>query len=165
MENFNWTAFTKRIAIKAPMKQLYEAWATVSGIERWFLSNAEFTGADGHPIPRTSLITAGSHYSWRWFLYDMTESGKITEANGTDFLQFTFAGECLVDVQLKQVDEYVLVELTQHNIPTDDRSKREIRIGCATGWAFYLVNLKSVYEGGLDLRNKDERFMPPMVNN
>jgi hypothetical protein len=27
-----------------------------------------------------------------------------------------------------------------------------------------LVNLKSVYEGGLDLRNKDNRFKP-MLNN
>jgi len=27
-------------------------------------------------------------------------------------------------------------------------------LGCASGWAFYLVNLKSIYEGGLDLRNK-----------
>jgi uncharacterized protein YndB with AHSA1/START domain len=165
MENFNWTSFTKRIAVKAPLKQLYEAWTTASGIERWFLSSAEYADANGQSVSRTSLLKSGSTYSWKWYLYDDTETGKINEANGSDFLQFTFAGECLVDVKLEQVDEYVLVQLTQHNIPTDEKSKQDIRLGCATGWAFYLVNLKSVYEGGLDLRNKDERFMPPMVNN
>jgi hypothetical protein len=70
----------------------------------------------------------------------------------------------LVDIQLKQEDGYVLVELTQKNIPTDENSKRNIRLGCHTGWSFYLVNLKSVYEGGLDLRNKNENTYP-MVNN
>lgn len=165
MENFDWTSFTKRIAIKAPLKQLYEAWTTASGIERWFLSSAEYKDASQQGIPRTSLLTPGSTYVWRWYLYDDTETGRITETNGTDFLQFTFAGECFVDINLRQQDEYVVVELKQHNIPTDEKSKQDIRLGCATGWAFYLVNLKSVYEGGLDLRNKDERFRPPMVNN
>jgi hypothetical protein len=27
-----------------------------------------------------------------------------------------------------------------------------------TGWTFYLANLKSVLEGGLDLRNKNARL-------
>ncbi|RZK15239.1 MAG: SRPBCC domain-containing protein, partial [Pedobacter sp.] len=55
-------------------------------------------------------------------------------------------------------------ELTQKNIPTDENSKRNIRLGCHNGWSFYLINLKSVFEGGLDLRNKDNRFKP-MLNN
>ena len=70
-------------------------------------------------------------------------------------MQFTFAGECLVDIKLSQQNEDVVVELTQKNIPTDDESKRGVRLGCDSGWTFYLVNLKSVYEGGLDLRNKN----------
>jgi uncharacterized protein YndB with AHSA1/START domain len=165
MENFDWTSFTKRIAVKAPIKQLYEGWTTASGIERWFLSSAEYKDANGQPVMRTSLLPAGSTYTWWWYLYDKAETGKVTEANGSDFIQFTFAGDCIVDVHLKEQDEYVVIELTQRNIPTDEQSKQDIRLGCATGWSFYLVNLKSVYEGGLDLRNKDERFMPPMVNN
>ena len=53
---------------------------------------------------------------------------------------------------------------TQKDIPTDDESKQGIRLGCHSGWSFYLVNLKSVYEGGLDLRNKDDA-LGVMVNN
>ncbi len=71
-----------------------------------------------------------------------------------DLLRFSFAEDCEVEIKLTNSDEHTIVELTQKNIPTDDKSKVNIRLGCASGWAFYLVNLKSIYEGGLDLRNK-----------
>ena len=44
------------------------------------------------------------------------------------------------------------------NIPTDDKSKKDIRLGCYEGWSFYMVNLKSIYEGGLDLRNMNDQL-------
>jgi hypothetical protein len=103
-------------------------------------------------------------YEWSWFLYPEIEKGKITIANGKDHFQFTFAGQCFVDVRLSEQYDHTVVELIQSNIPTDDVSKQEIRLGCSSGWSFYMVNLKSVYEGGLDLRSKDER-LKPMVNN
>ncbi|MDH4474723.1 MAG: SRPBCC domain-containing protein [Fluviicola sp.] len=164
MKQFDWTSFTQRIAIQTTMEKAYNAWTTKQSIEQWFLSTAVFTDHNGNLIPAKDNVFEGAKYDWNWFLYEPTESGKITSANGVDFFQFTFAGACLVDIRLKQVDECVVVELKQYNIPTDEASMRSIRLGCHTGWAFYLVNLKSVLEGGLDLRNKDERFMPPMVN-
>ena len=78
----------------------------------------------------------------------------ISKIIGKDFFQFSFAGDCKVDVQLKETGEHVLVTLTQHNIPTDEESKFNIRIGCLEGWTFYLANLKCFYETGYDLRNK-----------
>ena len=69
-----------------------------------------------------------------------------------------------VEVKLTEKDNSVIVELNQNNIPTDDNSKLNIRLGCDSGWSFYLVNLKSVYEGGIDLRNKNTAFTA-MVNN
>lgn len=164
MKNFDWTSFTQRIAIKTTLEKVYDAWTTTQGIEQWFLSTAVFTDRNGKIIAAGDNVSESTKYDWNWFLYEPTESGRVTGANGTDFFQFTFAGECLVDIRLTQVDECVVVELKQHNIPTDEASMRGIRLGCAGGWAFYLVNLKSVLEGGLDLRNKDQRFMPPMVN-
>ncbi len=164
MRDFDWTSFTKRIAVKSSMETIYKAWTIPSEIERWFLESAGFQREDGSEVGHHSAIKAGDRYSWEWFLYDVTEHGRIVEANGTDTLVFTFADECHVRIRLKEEYDYTIVELTQNNIPTDDASKRDIRLGCATGWSFYLLNLKSVYEGGLDLRNKDER-LTPMVNN
>ncbi len=155
MENFDWTKFTLKIAINATMHQLYDAWAKPANIEAWFLSDASYIDVNGHALDKHAHVKKGDVYAWQWHTYDLTGRGTITEANGTDFFQFTFAGECLVDVRLIPYKDQVIVELTQYDIPTDDRSKREYRLGCHEGWSFFLVNLKSVYEGGHDLRNMD----------
>ena len=115
-------------------------------------------------IKKSQSIKEGQSYDWQWFLYPVTESGKVTKANGSDFLQFTFAGDCLVDVSFEPFKNGTIVTLTQKNIPTDGENKVNVRLGCDKGWSFYLVNLKSVYEGGLDLRNKDPE-LKPMLNN
>jgi len=164
MENFDWTKFTLKIAIKAKLEDIYNAWTQANEIEKWFLSDAEFSDENKVLLNKAQNALPGDQYKWSWYLYDEIEYGKITEANGKDFFQFTFAGACLVDINLKEEFDYVIVELTQKNIPTDENAKRNIRLGCHSGWSFYLINLKSVYEGGLDLRNKDNRFKP-MLNN
>jgi len=164
MKNFDWTCFTKKIAVKAPMSLIYDAWTKAAEIEKWFLKTAEYKDENGNDIPKDAKVIAGMKYEWSWFLYSEIEKGKITNANGKDHFQFTFAGQCLVDVNLNEQYDHTVVELIQSNIPTDDASKQEIRLGCSSGWSFYLVNLKSIYQGGLDLRSKDER-LKPMVNN
>jgi len=45
--------------------------------------------------------------------------------------------------------------LTQDQIPTDEQSRYDYHVGCSTGWSFYEGNIKSVLEGGMDLRNKN----------
>lgn len=164
MKNFDWTTFTRKIAIKAELSDIYNAWTKASDIEKWFLSKAVFIDTNEKPINKEEQVTKGFSYEWNWFLYDVTEHGKITEANGKDYIQFTFEGNCLVDIQLSTQDDHVVVKLTQKNIPTDEKSKQDIRLGCDSGWSFFLVNLKSVYEGGLDLRNKNSQFKG-MLNN
>ncbi len=164
MTNFDWTTFTRKIAIKANLSDIYNAWTKASELEKWFLSNATFIDNNKKSIDKDNSLEKGYTYEWNWYLYDTTEYGKITDSNGMDYIQFTFAGECLVDIKLYSQDDYVIVELTQNNIPTDDNSKQGIRLGCDSGWSFFLANLKSVYEGGLDLRNK-EINMKGMLNN
>jgi uncharacterized protein YndB with AHSA1/START domain len=163
METFDWTKFTKKIAVKASLSEIYEAWTKSRTLESWFVRKAVFLREEEGIVAHNQSISKKDKYEWSWFLYDGIEKGKITKANGIDHLQFTFAGECLVDVELKQEGEYVVVELTQKDIPTDNKSKRYIRLGCESGWSFYLLNLKSVYEGGVDLRNKNPDFKG-MVN-
>ena len=86
----------------------------------------------------------------------MVEKGAVLEVNGTDQMSFSFAGTCSVEIKLEQLKEEVMVILTQRDIPTDDKSKKDIRLGCYEGWSFYMTNLKSIYEGGLDLRNMND---------
>ncbi len=155
MKNFDWTQLTKKMFIKASVQSLYDAWSKPREIERWFLSDATFIDKNDTIVSKDKNIEEGYNYQWQWFLYDVTETGNVIKANGRDHIQFTFAGNCLVDIQLEPFEDGVIVTLSQKNIPTDDKSKLNIRLGCDKGWSFYLVNLKSVYEGGLDLRNKN----------
>lgn len=164
MENYDWTQFSRSIAVKAPIRSIYHAWTIPNELERWFLSEARFFDASDKQIDKTNQIVAGNRYEWHWHLWDGTETGILTESNGTDHLQFTFAGDCLVDVKLSEYELGTILKLSQTNIPTDEKSKVNVRLGCDSGWSFYLVNLKSIYEGGIDLRNKDKN-LKMMLNN
>jgi hypothetical protein len=164
MENFDWTKFSRKIAIKAPMKTIYDAWTISSELEKWFLNTATYFDKEGNVVDNLSNVLAEANYEWTWYLYDDIGKGRVIEANGKDNFQFTFAGECSVDIHLSEVDGYTIVDLTQKNIPTDNESKRGIRLGCHTGWSFFLLNLKSYYEFGNDLRNKNSEFIGMMNN-
>lgn len=164
MKDFNWTAYTKKIAIRASIADTYDAWTKSDALEKWFLQKAEFYNAMGTRMDANTPAQAGTRYNWLWYLYKDPMEGIIKAVNGKDHLQFTFEGECLVDVDLREENGYTIVELRHHNIPLDDHSRQFVRLGCSNGWTFYLANLKSVLEGGIDLRNKDENLVP-MINN
>jgi hypothetical protein len=164
MEHFNWTTFTKKIVVNSSLLTIYNAWTKAAEIEKWFLRKAIYFDDNNNPIAPTQNITAGQTYNWSLYAQEHLEKGNVVYANGENLIQFTFAGECLVEVKLTEANHCIVVELTQKNIPTDNNSKQNIRLGCDSGWSFYLVNLKSVYEGGLDLRNKNSEFIA-MVNN
>ena len=163
MKNFDWTQFTREIAVEAPIQTKYDAWAVPQEIERWFLSSAKYQKAQGESVPQGERTQEGDTYQWQWYPYDMMETGKVTKANDKNYYQFTFAENCIVDIQLESYEKGTIITLSQKEIPTGDDSKVNVRLGCDTGWSFYLVNLKSVYEGGLDLRNRDPN-LKPMLN-
>ena len=157
MSAYDWTKFELRINVKVPIDKVYKAWATQDGIESWFLRSAKFTDAENRPRNCDEMIQSGDRYTWMWHGYgdDVVEINDILEANGSDFLSFVFGGSCLVTVKINVVDSETIVELTQSNIPVEDGNKIPIHIDCMQGWTFYLTNLKSILEGGLDLRNRN----------
>ena len=73
-------------------------------------------------------------------------------------LVFTFATQMKVRIKIKTEEGENLVELEQYDIPVDEKGKTNFHIGCMEGWVFYLANLKSIVEGGIDLRNKNEKL-------
>ncbi|HIP37148.1 MAG TPA: SRPBCC domain-containing protein [Crocinitomix sp.] len=164
MENFNWSQFSKRIFINTDLKTVYNAFTKSEELEKWFLSKALFFSKENEKLSSTENIVSESVYKWSWFAQNHFEEGSVIIANGIDYIEFTFAGNCKVQVQLSKVKNQTLVKLTQTEIPLDDNSKENIRLGCAFGWTFYLLNLKSVLEGGIDLRNKDTELIG-VINN
>jgi uncharacterized protein YndB with AHSA1/START domain len=160
MSSYDWSQFRARIDVKAGLKDVYSAWTTQTSLERWFLRVAEFTKFNGVVREANSTIERGDRYRWLWHGYDDTtvERGVIEEANGSDFVRFTFAGSCIVSVKITVEGDLTIVELRQENIPLDEPSRVSYHLGCLTGWTFYLANLKSILEGGIDLRNKNEKL-------
>lgn len=166
MSSLDWSRFTVRINIKSnSIEQLYRAWATKAGIEYWFLRMSEYRKPNGELRSNEEPVQPGDTYQWRWFGYsdDVTETGEILDCNGIDFFKFRFgkAGDCSVRIYPEQ-DE-LIVELLQDHIPTDEKAKELWHIGCKTGWTFYMANMKSMFEGGIDLRNKNEQLQN-MIN-
>ena len=116
MKDFDWTSFTKRIAVKANQADIYNAWTRSGDIEKWFLEKAEFYTNKNEILASNQQVSKGCSYQWYWYLYPDPMPGTIKEANGKDFIQFTFEGECLVDINLTEQNEYTIIELTpQHS--------------------------------------------------
>ena len=151
------TKFIKRISIHATPEEVFNAWSTQEGLESWFLRRAEFTKADGTVRGRNEPIQAGDKYLWIWHGYgdDVYEQRKIVDSNGVDQLSFEFTGNCLVTINAKTERGETICELIQERIPFSDDITDSLYILCGEGWTFYLTNLKSILEGGIDLRNKN----------
>jgi len=149
----NWNSFTKRILINSPLETVYRCWATQKEIETWFLEKADFVSGDIHRKP-DEPVQKGDHFSWKWNNWDFTEEGEILDANGRDFISFTFGAGGRVNVELKDRNGSTEVILTQEEIPTDEKCKMNIYVGCNTGWTFWLTNLKAYTEHGITLHAK-----------
>ncbi len=164
MDTYNWKSFTVRINIKATVAEMYDMWTTPAGIEKWFLRRCEIMNEKEGIKAGADFMKKGDRYLWRWHGYpdDVLQRGEILEANGTNQLSFTFGQEGAEDmaciVKIYAEEEENICEIIQDNIPENEKGKTYYHIGCITGWTFYLANLKSILEGGIDLRNKNERL-------
>lgn len=130
-----WSSFTKKIGVNAPIEKLYWAWSTQEGIESWFLRKAIYTTQNGATRKPEEPIQAGDTYLWHWhgFPDTVNEANKVVSANGKDQLQFYFTGNCLVTVSLKPFKAQTIVSITQENIPEDQNPKTNLLVGCGEG--------------------------------
>lgn len=156
MTNLTFEAFTKKIYIKAPVEKLYWCWATEEGITSWFLEKAQYVSIDGTGRNAKNLIQKGDRYTWKWHNWNEQESGSILQANGKDFLEFSFANDvCKCSVTLEETNNLTLLTLRQYGMPTDEKTKMELYNGCSCGWTFWLANLKAYLEHGILLNERD----------
>ena len=155
-----WSKFRKRITIDADSSKIYNAFATQQGLESWFLRKAQFLTSDGRVRKSDELIQKDDKYFWLWHGYgdDVSEKREILEANNRNFLQFHFSGGCKVSIRIKKADGENILELIQEDIDFDANPYQNLFVACGEGWTFYLANLKSILEGGVDLRNKNKNI-------
>ncbi len=156
MLDSRWSSFKVTGDYNTDIRRLYEAWATPAGLEKWFLRKADFYAIAGRLRDPEEFILKEDVYEWYWEGWDdnTCEKGEILEANGADLVKFTFAKNNIVTVQISSRNGVSIVELTQENIALEDDPAKSLFVQCQVGWTFYFANLKSVLEGGVDLRNK-----------
>jgi uncharacterized protein YndB with AHSA1/START domain len=156
MLDSKWSSFKVTGDYNTDIRSLYEAWATPAGLEKWFLRKADFYAIAGRLRDPEEFILKEDVYEWYWYGWDdsTVEKGEILEANGTDLIKFTFAKDNIVTVQISSRNGVSIVELTQENIALEEDPSKNLFVQCQVGWTFYFANLKSILEGGVDLRNK-----------
>jgi uncharacterized protein YndB with AHSA1/START domain len=154
--NEKWTSFTLTANFTAPVSEVYRVWATQRGIEKWFLRKAIYKTPEGDRLANDTYVRAGDSFEWYWhgFPDTVAEKGRILEANHKDRFSFTFTGDTIVTVHIYTRESETMLELTQGQIPVETDPEKSLYVQCSHGWLFYLTNLKSYLEGGLDLRNK-----------
>ena len=149
-------SFKIKADFKASTEKVFNCWTSSDSIIKWFLRKADFISADGKKRNTNEEIQKGDSYSWLWFGFsdDACQEGKILENNHNDFLKFTFTDDCIVSVKVYSINNETILELLQENIPDVKDLKKSLYIQCQIGWTFYLANMKSILEEGIDLRNK-----------
>lgn len=157
---YDWSTFSKKIAIKASLDDVYQAFSTQQGLESWFLREAIFNRY-GDQLTAKEDALEGDEYHWKWHGWsdDVFENGRVLFVETNKCFAFSFdqngKTDMVVFVTFEEMGENVIVSLSQSEIPTDEEGKSMFHVACLSGWIFYLTNLKSVLEDGLDLRNKD----------
>ncbi|SDR67126.1 SRPBCC domain-containing protein [Gramella sp. MAR_2010_147] len=155
-KKLDWSSFTVNIPIDNPREKIIEAWMTPKILENWFLRLAEFSTGNGEKRKRDENIQPGDSYRWQWYGWpdNIEEHGEVLHPEEGEFLRFIFGKAGKVGVRIVEENGQQILRLVQENIPQDEESIMNFYVGCKTGWTFYMLNLKSILQGGPDLRNK-----------
>ncbi len=140
-KKFDWSQFKQSVAVAAPVEKVFEMWTEPELLRNWFLADAKIE------------LKKGGEYEWKWKA-GIKERGKVLSVKKPSKLSFTFAGS-VCDVTFKKDKRGSLVTLHQHSIPDTEKGKYDVHLNCSCGWTFYLTNLKTYLEYGIDLREKD----------
>jgi uncharacterized protein YndB with AHSA1/START domain len=144
-KKYDWSQFTQRVAVAAPVEKVFEMWTEPELLRNWFLADAKID------------LKKGGTYEWKW-LAGVKEKGRVLDVKKPTKLSFTFAGS-VCDVTFKKDKRGALVTLHQHKIPRTEKGKSEVHLNCSCSWTFYLTNLKTYMEYGIDLRENRPKFL------
>ena len=141
----DWSVFTLRIVIKKSPARVFKAWTDGKELSKWFTVKSEIE-------PKKN----GRLY-FEWLAGEKMDAWVISIVKNKSFV-FPFGpkGEA-VRVNFKNLGSYCICELIQYNMKTDPISKWNMHRGCIQGWTFFLTNLKSYLEHGIDLRSHDPK--------
>ncbi len=148
----DWSSFQLHIAIRAEPDEVIKYWATINGMENFFVEMMRITGPDGRERKGKDSARAGDDYVWRWH-NGRRLSGKYLSTNSDHEVRFTF-GEATVAVNAIAYQGGCLLRLRQFDIPDTEEAHMHIHNNCRAAWVYFLTILKVLLEHGIDGRDK-----------
>jgi uncharacterized protein YndB with AHSA1/START domain len=146
--NFILKPFRTRIWIKAKSEDIILGWTQSSLVTKWFVNQCEFF-QNGLATPDAR---PGGSYKWTWLDGSVDES-NILEVEPTRIVYGWYHNQGQIEVTATPDSDGTLLELTQSmSSKMEPQEILKAQYGCRIGWTFFLTNLKSIIEGGIDLR-------------
>lgn len=162
LEKFQWTQFTQNEYVKASKEEIFRKWATAKGITEWFIALAEYKDQNARIRDPKEIVHAGDHYTWIFYT-GFTMTGKILEVKENELFKFTFGKkepdsdeDVIVTVRFHKQKDRVRIEMFQENIADNNYGHIHYNMSCQLGWSYFMMNLRSIYESGYDLREKEK---------
>ncbi len=141
----DWSQFRLRIFINVPVSKVFDAWTNDNIVSRWFTVKTIIE-------PKRN----GRIY-YEWLAGDKMDDKIISISKNKSFT-FPFGNKSeRVTVKFKKDGKGCICELLQYNMKTTPVEKWNMHRGCLQGWTFFMTNLKSYLEFGIDLRGWDKK--------
>lgn len=151
--NYDWSRFSVHVYCEGSVEKIFSRWVTCRGLESFFIKSSSFTSNDGILRKPGEIAQPNDSYRWRW-IHDAELEGNIVAVVNDQSITYTF-GSMKFTVSLTEADGRTLVRLHQFEIPfATEKEKASNHLNCRSCWVFFLTNLKSVSEHGIDLREQ-----------
>lgn len=163
LDQYKWTEFRQKEIFNASREDVFNKWVTPKNITGWFVAEATYI-YDGSKLRNPDeKIKAGDKYTWIFFQGVKVE-GKILDVIENEYLSFTFGKkepgseeDVIVEIFFSsETDTKTRLELFQKNIADSEYGHVNYNLSCMIGWCYFLTNLRSVFESGYDLREKEK---------
>jgi uncharacterized protein YndB with AHSA1/START domain len=149
--SFNMQSFSHSVYLDKPVEKVFDYIAKCDGLSKWFIGVASYVSPEGTEREHDDYVQREDIYEWKWLKKNFSTKGEVLDVQKNELFGFTFGSLFNVTIVLKKDKGRTLFTLTQkYNADTikDDFA----HINCCVCWVFFITNLKSVIENGIDLR-------------
>jgi hypothetical protein len=150
---FNWERFQRSVLVRASIDACHAAIFTSGGLAKWFIGSATYSTSDGLPRAHVARVHMGDDYLWKWLDKDLELTGQVLNVTHLS-VTFSFGEAGTVTMSARQEADRVRVTIAQEALP-DKPYDKEAFVNCYVCWSFFLLNLKSVLEHHIDLRERE----------
>lgn len=150
-DNFNSERFHHSILLNRTTDEVFSMFGMAGGLEQWFQGEAVYTAKDNGLRKRGKPIQNRDSFYWKWLAKDFSLPGMVLDVSPGKSAEFTFGSLFNIKMSVSSQNGRTLFTIEQWYINGVQKNDFAY-INCCTCWVFFLTNLKSVLEHGIDLR-------------